>query len=49
VIIKNTTNNATTSPGVGKDAGKKESSYTAGWNASWCYHSGKQHGDFLKM
>jgi hypothetical protein len=35
-IIKNTSNTC-----VGKDVGKKESSYTAGGNASWCNYSGK--------
>jgi hypothetical protein len=34
-IIKNTTTN------VGKDVEEKESSYTAGGNASWYNHSGK--------
>jgi hypothetical protein len=33
-IIKNTS--------VGEDVGKKEPSYTAGGNASWCNHSGKK-------
>jgi hypothetical protein len=27
---------------VGEDVGKKEPSYTAGGNASWCNHSGKK-------
>jgi hypothetical protein len=35
--------------GVGKDVGKKERWYTAGRNASWCNHSGKQYGGFLKI
>jgi hypothetical protein len=43
-IIKNTT-----TTNVGEDVGKKEPSYTAGGNASWCNHSGKQHGGFLKI
>jgi hypothetical protein len=34
---------------VGEDVGKKEPSYTAGWNASWCNHSGKKYGGFLKI
>jgi hypothetical protein len=42
-IIKNTTNT-----NVGEDVGKKEPSYTAGRNASWCNHSGKRYGGFLK-
>ena len=33
---------------VGKDAKKGEPSYTVGGNASWCSHSGKQHGDSSK-
>jgi hypothetical protein len=33
---------------VDKDVGKKEPSYTAGENTSWCNHSGKKFGDFLK-
>jgi hypothetical protein len=36
VMIKNRT---TTS--VGEDVGEKEPLYTAGGNASWCNHSGK--------
>jgi hypothetical protein len=28
--------------------GKKEPSYTAGEDVSWCNHFGKQHGGFLK-
>jgi hypothetical protein len=28
---------------------EKDPSYTAGGNASWCNHSGKQYGDFLKI
>jgi hypothetical protein len=43
-IIKNTTNK-----GVGKDVGKKEPLYTAGWNASWCDYSAKKFGGFLKI
>jgi hypothetical protein len=35
--------------GVGEDVGKKESLYTACRNASWCNHSGKQYGGFLKI
>jgi hypothetical protein len=34
---------------VGEDLGKKEPSYTAGRNASWCNHSGKKFGDFLTI
>jgi hypothetical protein len=33
---------------VGKDAGKKEPSYTAGRNVSWYNHFGKQYRGFLK-
>jgi hypothetical protein len=33
---------------VGKDAGKKEPSYTAGRNVSYYNHFGKQYGGFLK-
>jgi hypothetical protein len=29
--------------------GKKEPSYTAGGNASWCNHSGRNFADFLKI
>ena len=29
---------------VGKDAEKGEPSFTAGGNANWCIHSGKQYG-----
>jgi hypothetical protein len=43
-IIKNTTNNK-----YGEDVGKKEPSYTAGENASWCNHSGKKFEGFLKI
>jgi hypothetical protein len=35
--------------GVGEDVGKKEPLYTAGGNASWCNHSGKQYGGCLKI
>jgi hypothetical protein len=28
--------------------GKKEHSYMAGGNVSWCNHPGKQYGSFLK-
>jgi hypothetical protein len=28
---------------------KNELWYTAGGNASWCNHSGKKFGDFLKI
>jgi hypothetical protein len=28
--------------------GKKEPSFTAGGNSSWCNHSGKKYGGFLK-
>ena len=34
---------------AGEDAEKREPSYTVGGNVSWCSHSGKQHGDFLKF
>jgi hypothetical protein len=34
---------------VGEDVGKKEPSYTTGKNASWCNHSGKIFGGFLKI
>ena len=40
-----------TSQGVteaGKDAEKGEPFYAAGGNASWCNHSGKQHGSSSK-
>ena len=33
---------------VDEDAEKGESSYTAGRNASWCSHSGKQFGGSSK-
>jgi hypothetical protein len=29
--------------------GKKEPSYTAGGDASWCNYSGKKFGGFLKI
>jgi hypothetical protein len=29
--------------------GKKKPSYTTGGNASWCNHSGKKFGSFLKI
>jgi hypothetical protein len=32
-----------------RGCGEKEPSYTAGGNASWCNHSRKKIGDFLKM
>jgi hypothetical protein len=41
--IKKTTTNM-----CGKDVGKKEPSYTAGGNASWCNHSGKKIWRLLK-
>jgi hypothetical protein len=44
VIIKNTANNM-----CWQGCGKKEPSYTAGGNASWCNHSGKKFGGFLKI
>jgi hypothetical protein len=44
-MIKNTNNNMC----VGEDVGKKEPSYTAGGNTSWCNHSGKKFGGFLKI
>jgi hypothetical protein len=44
VIIRNTTNNR-----CWRGCGKKEPSYAAGGNASWCNHSGKKFGDFLKI
>ena len=31
---------------VGEDEEKGEPSWTVGGNASWCSHSGKQHGGF---
>jgi hypothetical protein len=34
---------------VGENSGKKEPSYTAGGNVSWCNHSGKKFGGFLKI
>jgi hypothetical protein len=34
---------------VGEDVEKKEPLYTAGGNASWCDHSEKKFGDFLKI
>jgi hypothetical protein len=34
---------------VGEDAGKKVPSFTAGGSASWCNHSGKKIGGFLKI
>jgi hypothetical protein len=34
---------------VAEDVGKKEPWYTGGGNASWCNHSGKKFGDFIKM
>jgi hypothetical protein len=43
-IIKDTTRTC-----VGEDVGKKEPSYTAVGNASWCNHSGKKFGGFLKI
>jgi hypothetical protein len=33
---------------VGENAGKKEPSYTAGGNVSWCNHYRKQCGSFFK-
>jgi hypothetical protein len=33
---------------VGENAGKKEPSYTAGENVSWCNHYRKQCGSFFK-
>jgi hypothetical protein len=42
-IIKNTTQT-----GVSEEAGNKEHLYTAGGNASWCNHSGKKFGGYLK-
>ena len=33
---------------AGKVVEKGEPSYTVGGNASWCNHSGKQHGGSLK-
>jgi hypothetical protein len=41
-IIKTTTNNMCW-------RGKNEPLYTAGGNASWCNHSGKKFGGFLKI
>jgi hypothetical protein len=43
-IIKNTTNNR-----CWRGCGEKQPWYTAGGNASWCNHSGKKFGDFLKI
>jgi hypothetical protein len=43
-IIQNTSNNK-----CWRGCGKKEPLYTAGGNASWCNHSGKKFGDFLKI
>jgi hypothetical protein len=43
-IIRNTTNKRCC-----EDVGKKEPSYTTGGNASWCNHSGKKFGGFLKI
>jgi hypothetical protein len=34
---------------LGEDIGKKEPLYTAGGNASWCNHSEKKLGGFLKI
>jgi hypothetical protein len=48
VIIKNTTSHRCWRR-WNSILGKKEPSYTAGRNASWCNHSGKQYGGFLKM
>jgi hypothetical protein len=42
-IIKNITKT-----GVGEDVRKKEPWYTAGGNASWCNHSGKNLEAFKK-
>jgi hypothetical protein len=35
--------------GDGENVGEKESSYTAGGNASQCNHSEKKFGGFLKV
>jgi hypothetical protein len=43
-INKNTNNNR-----FDKGEGEKEPLYTAGGNASWCNHSGKLCGGFLKI
>jgi hypothetical protein len=43
-VIKNTANNRCV-----EDVWKNEPSYTAGGNASWCNHSGKLYGVFLKI
>jgi hypothetical protein len=32
-----------------EDEGKKEPSYTAGGNTSYCNHSGKKFGGFLRI
>ena len=34
---------------AGEDAEKGEPSYTVGGDASWCSHSGKQHGGSKKL
>jgi hypothetical protein len=41
--IKNTTSNK-----CWQGCGKKEPSHTVGGNISYCNHSGKQYGGFLK-
>jgi hypothetical protein len=39
----------TNTTNVGEDEGSKEPLYTAGGNASYYNHSGKQYGGFLKI
>jgi len=42
-IIKKNTNNK-----CWGDVGRREPFHTAGGNANWCGHHGKQYGGFLK-
>jgi hypothetical protein len=48
LTISNQPSSKTPPTGIGEDVGKKEPLYTAGENASWCKHSGKKFGGFLK-